>query len=1089
MANTVTNTNNLSLRSILEKDKLTGPNFLDWECNLMIVLRHERKWYVLEEPLGGAPPANAPTVARNAHKKHSDDLLDVGCLMLATMSPDLQTGVINTNAYDMIRQLRDMFQTQARTERYDATKAFNECKMIRGTSVSDHVMKMKRHMDHLERLGHPVPLQQATDTILNSLSEDYKPFVINYNMNNMEKSIVELHSMLKTAELNMGAKNKTKDVLMVRDGGVKKKHGHGGTNKGNGPVQAVQSAPKVRENIKGKGKGKKVKPNKARTENRCFTCNEIGHWRQNCQKRHEAENSELVQISKVQGNMVKYFLAPKTAFLLPKTDDFLQKTNLQQNKEMEYSRNISEAGFVTLAPRKRWLAPREDYSRREEEARAAKLGFSLSEASRRLGFDRCMFRSAKTPTLTVPSGKNNTRTFLNYITRDQEALQEEVERLEDALAEAERTNALLKERLESTVSNNKSNDRPLSFQVGMNTESDDGFWDELELFLQEDIQTKAPKEKQPIDKPATKRINSVGQLVIQPEVSCPNLEIDNDSNEMISLGQDSHQKMEVEDTWFGNSVELSLQEDARPNDKQPIEEPPTRMIDSMDQTVIKKPWPPIEDSWIQHEVLPPWSDSDDSDEEFSWQVNATEEYFDDDCLDGLGVLMQDDQFEESPPEQCSPKQKVSSPIIDSNESNTEALFSQVNPRAVRCEEILAQDPFWEANCQKQLVDPTILATHLKDLRPNSCKSDTHSAKKQDTNQSGEWHPTLPGKSPKGKSSSQGSIFFKSMASKRHRMNLRTASGKHEFIRFGPHPQHDRQELTRDLKAIKGRHIEIGRTLDWDFLQGIQAAGHILRYFERGPNGPESELSSMAWKTALDLRESVYRELTLEFIATYSFDEERGRESVRQPCIQYRLGGRWFRQSLAQFVVSFRLYTAGMVGTNYFEYYIGQCDQAPPEDLDYSELWSQLGHGPYRRSNTKSGGLVDPEHRVLHRMIAYTLNQRKSSQDKIGDFELWLLHQLVSRDRHTHLAYIIVDFLTGARGFRTSSGLLGGHYITRLASSHGILTPEVTVSLTCLGELGRIYQHQLKGMRVIERGVGSSWVWIVVEMRFDDKLMR
>ncbi|KAJ9543742.1 LOW QUALITY PROTEIN: hypothetical protein OSB04_023449 [Centaurea solstitialis] len=271
----------------IKADKLTGPNFLDWERNLMIVLRHERKWYVLEDPLGEAPPANAPAAARNAHKKHSDDLLDVACLVLATMSPDLQAGLINTNAYDMICQLRDMFQTQARTERYDATKSFNECKMIKGTSVSDHVMKMKRHLDHLERLGHPVPLQLATDTILNSLSEDYRPFVVNYNMNNMEKSIAELQSMLKTAELNMGTKNKTKDVLMVRDEGVKKKHGHTSTSNGKGPVQAVQSAPKVHSKGKGKGKGKKVKPNKARTENRCFTCNEVGHWRQNCPKRHE----------------------------------------------------------------------------------------------------------------------------------------------------------------------------------------------------------------------------------------------------------------------------------------------------------------------------------------------------------------------------------------------------------------------------------------------------------------------------------------------------------------------------------------------------------------------------------------------------------------------------------------------------------------------------------------------------------------------------------------------------------------------------------------------------------------------------------
>ncbi|KAJ9556181.1 hypothetical protein OSB04_010795 [Centaurea solstitialis] len=93
--------------------------------------------------------------------------------------------------------------------------------------------------------------------------------------------------MLKTTELNMGTKNKTKDVLMVRDGGVKKKNGHTSTSKGKGPVQAVQSAPKKGKG-KGKGKGKKVKPNKARTENRCFTCNEVGHWRQNCPKRHEA---------------------------------------------------------------------------------------------------------------------------------------------------------------------------------------------------------------------------------------------------------------------------------------------------------------------------------------------------------------------------------------------------------------------------------------------------------------------------------------------------------------------------------------------------------------------------------------------------------------------------------------------------------------------------------------------------------------------------------------------------------------------------------------------------------------------------------
>ena len=170
----------------------------------------------------------------------------------------------DTSAYDMIRQLTDMFQEQARTERYDATRALNTCKMAKGTSVSVHDMKMKGHMDHLERLGHPVPLQLATYMILNSLSDDYKPFIVNYNMNNMEKSIAELHSMLKTAELNIGTKSK--DVLMVDNG---------------------QSAPKAKVNGNGNGKGKKFKPNKARAENRCFKCGEVGHYKVNCPKRHE----------------------------------------------------------------------------------------------------------------------------------------------------------------------------------------------------------------------------------------------------------------------------------------------------------------------------------------------------------------------------------------------------------------------------------------------------------------------------------------------------------------------------------------------------------------------------------------------------------------------------------------------------------------------------------------------------------------------------------------------------------------------------------------------------------------------------------
>ena len=44
------NSNNFFVRSVHEKDKLTGTNFLDWQRNFRIVIRQERKLYVIDVP-------------------------------------------------------------------------------------------------------------------------------------------------------------------------------------------------------------------------------------------------------------------------------------------------------------------------------------------------------------------------------------------------------------------------------------------------------------------------------------------------------------------------------------------------------------------------------------------------------------------------------------------------------------------------------------------------------------------------------------------------------------------------------------------------------------------------------------------------------------------------------------------------------------------------------------------------------------------------------------------------------------------------------------------------------------------------------
>ena len=84
------NTSTFTLRSILEKDKLSGTNFLDWSQNLRIVLKQERKSYVLDTTFPPVPPSNAPRAQKDAYEKHLNDSVDVTCLMLVTMVPYLQ---------------------------------------------------------------------------------------------------------------------------------------------------------------------------------------------------------------------------------------------------------------------------------------------------------------------------------------------------------------------------------------------------------------------------------------------------------------------------------------------------------------------------------------------------------------------------------------------------------------------------------------------------------------------------------------------------------------------------------------------------------------------------------------------------------------------------------------------------------------------------------------------------------------------------------------------------------------------------------------------------------------------------------------
>jgi hypothetical protein len=177
------NTSAFNLRSLLEKEKLNGANFMDWYRNLRIILRQEKTEYVLTESYLDDLPAGSTAADHRAQEKHCDDALNVSGLIIVIMSPDLQKQDEHVDAYTIIQGQHGMFENQVRVVRYNISKALFTCKLAEGSPISPHVIKVMGYIETLTKLGCEIKDDPATSVILQSLPASYESFI----MNGMEK--------------------------------------------------------------------------------------------------------------------------------------------------------------------------------------------------------------------------------------------------------------------------------------------------------------------------------------------------------------------------------------------------------------------------------------------------------------------------------------------------------------------------------------------------------------------------------------------------------------------------------------------------------------------------------------------------------------------------------------------------------------------------------------------------------------------------------------------------------------------------------------------------------------------------------------
>ncbi|GJZ43556.1 hypothetical protein Tco_0590811 [Tanacetum coccineum] len=219
---TTTVVNNSLFRSLFEKQKLTGNNFMEWYRNLRIVLSNEDKLPFLEQPIPVLPvspqgQANPPDVV-TTHQDWVKAQKEIVRLMLMTMDPDIPKNLEHLDAYDMLKELKTLYVQQAYQELLQTVREFHACKQEEGQSVSSYVIKMKSYIDNLKRLGHAMTQNLSVSLILVSLRKEYDIFVQNYNMHSMGKTVTELHAMLKLHKQTLPPKEVAPALHVIRAG-------------------------------------------------------------------------------------------------------------------------------------------------------------------------------------------------------------------------------------------------------------------------------------------------------------------------------------------------------------------------------------------------------------------------------------------------------------------------------------------------------------------------------------------------------------------------------------------------------------------------------------------------------------------------------------------------------------------------------------------------------------------------------------------------------------------------------------------------------------------------------------------------------
>ncbi|PWA71303.1 retrotransposon Orf1 [Artemisia annua] len=232
----------------------------------------------------------------------------------------------------------------------------------------------------------------------------------------------------------------------------------------------------------------------------------------------------------------------------------------------------------------------------------------------------------------------------------------------------------------------------------------------------------------------------------------------------------------------------------------------------------------------------------------------------------------------------------------------------------------------------------------------------------------------------------------------------------KFLNFEPA---GRKICRKELRALMSKTIEAPKALSMDALLTVSdgnAMKELNNLCDIKFNSPNGSFTCSAWMTIFTIDEPVIQEYVWESLGSVDFEEEI--TSMTEKCLFFQLGGVKREMTMRQFILAMGLYSRRTLDSAIFQDYHNICLRERPHNYNPLAYYQQISSlaGYESRSPPSYKTIMDPIHRLVHRLLVVSVRARHSAREKMTVEDLFLMHSMDGGDI-VDIPWYLAKFMT------------------------------------------------------------------------------